>query len=67
MNKIVRPNYLCNYEESLIVVASEIEDIRGIHLDINALSEQLQLILKSIKCRCGDNDIIENIIPQVFL
>ena len=49
MNKIGRLNYLSNYEESLIVAASDIEYDHGIPLDIHARLENFQSVFKSVK------------------
>ena len=66
MNKIGRPTYLSNENEYLIVSASGIEGGYGLPLDSNYLLEQLQRIIKDVKCWCGDNDILKNATPQLF-
>ena len=67
MNKIVLPTYLSNDKESLIFSHDEIEVVHGILLDSNYLLEQLQCVIKAVKLWCGDNNILNNDIPQVFL
>ena len=67
MNKIGRPTYLSNDKEYLIVAADDIEGGHGPPLDSNYLSEQLQQAIKAVKCWCGDNYILKNTAPQVFL
>ena len=67
MNKIGRPTYLSNDMESLIVVAAEIEGGHGLPLESNFILGQLQCVIKAVKLLCGDNDIINNATPQLFM
>ena len=51
-----------------MIVATD--DIGGGHhltLDINSILEQLQRVIKAVKFWCGDNEILNNATPQVFL
>ena len=66
MNKVGRPTYLSNDKESLIVSYHDIEGGSGLPLDINSPSEQLQLVTKAVKFLCVNNDILNNVTPQVF-
>ena len=66
MHKIGCPTYLSNDKESLIVSATEIEGGHGLPLDSNSLLDQLQCVIKAVKCWCGDNEILNNATPQVF-
>ena len=66
MNKIVRSTYLSNDKDSLIVEDAEIEGGRGLPLDINYLLDQFQPVINDVKLWCGDNDILNNVTPQVF-
>ena len=67
MIKIVRPTYLSNDKYSLIVAAANIEGGHGLPLDHNYILDQLQLVIKAVKFWCGDNHIINNVTPQLFL
>ena len=67
MNKIFRPNYLSNDKEYLLFVDDEIERGYGLSLDSNSLLYQLEHVVKAIKFGCGDNEILNNITPKVFL
>ena len=41
----------------MIVESDEIEGFHRLPLESNAISEQLQRVVKTIKCRCDDNNI----------
>ena len=66
MNKIGRPTYLSNENESLIVAAADMEGDHVLLVDINFLLEQLQHVIKAIKFWCDNNDIIDSVTPQVL-
>ena len=66
MNKIGRPNYLSNDKDYLIVADAEIEGDHVLPLEINYILEQLQRIINYVKLWYADNDIINNVTPQVF-
>ena len=42
-----------------MVAESEIEGVYGLPLDIHALLEKFQCIVKAAKCRRGDDDILQ--------
>ena len=67
MNEIVRPTYLSNTKEYFIVTATNIEGGHCLPLESSYLLDQLQCIIKAIKCWCGYIDILKNVNPQVFL
>ena len=67
INKIGLPTYRSNEKEYLIVAAAEIEGGRGLPLESNSIFKQLQRIIKAAKCWCGDNEIIKNSTPQLFM
>ena len=67
MNKIGCPTYVINDNESLIVADNYIEGGHGLPLDSNSILEQLKFFIKSVKLWCGDNYILKNSTPQVFL
>ena len=67
MNKIGHPTYLSNDKESLIVAAAEIEGGHGLPLDSNSILDQLKHLIKAVKWWCVDNEIINDVTPQVFL
>ena len=50
MNKTDRPTYLGNVKEYLIVTADKIEGGQGLPLGSSYLLDQLQWIIKAIKC-----------------
>ena len=66
MNKIGIPTYLGNKKESLRVADDKIEGGNVIPLYSNSMFDQLQLVIKTVKLWCGDNEIIKNFTPQVF-
>ena len=66
MNKIGRPTYLSNDKESCIVAADENGGGCVLPLDSNYIMYQLQHVIKGVRFWCGDNDILNNITPQVF-
>ena len=59
MNKISRPTYLSNNDDSLIDKEDGIEGGHGLSLDSHALLEQLQNISKAVKFWCGNNYILQ--------
>ena len=67
MNKIGRPTYLSNEKESLTVVAADIEGAHVLTMDSNYLLYLLQRVIKAVNCWCGDNYILNNVTPQVFM
>ena len=66
MNKIVRPTYLSNKKDSLIIAYDAIEGGHGITLDSNYIWGQLKRVIKAVKFWCGNNYTLNNITPQVF-
>ena len=67
MNKTVHHTYLSNYKQSFMFASADIDVCNGLTLDNNYLLQQLQNVIKSFNCQCGDNNIIKNVTPQVFL
>ena len=66
MNKIGLPTYFSNGEEYLIVSVDDIEGGNLLPLDINFTWEQFQPVIKSVKFWYYNNDILNNVTPQVF-
>ena len=50
-NKVGRPNYLSLDEESLVVVAADIEGAHGLPINTFSISYELQFVLASVKAR----------------
>ena len=67
MNKIGLLTYLSNDKESLIVAADDIEGGNGLIMDIIYILDLWQIVKKSVKCWCGDNEILNTVTPQVFM
>ena len=67
MKKTGRPTYLINEKLSLIFSDADIEGGHGLPLGSNYLLGQFHHAIKSVKCWCGDNDILNYFTPQVFL
>ena len=65
-NKIGCLTYLSNDKESLIVAYADIEGGRGLTLYISYILGGLHHVIKAANFWCGDNDIINNVTPQLF-
>ena len=46
--KVGRPTYLNSYEEALVFVLADIEGDHGVHIGVNKLGSELQLIIKLV-------------------
>ena len=46
-------------------MSAKIEDGHGLTLEINSILEQFQRAIKAFKLLCGNNDILNNVTPQV--
>ena len=53
--------------ESLIVQAADIEGVHGLPLESNSLLGKFQCVIKAFNFGCGNNDILNNVTPQVFM
>ena len=51
--------YLNEDKESLVISTADIWGVHGIPFDFHGVAIQLQKIVKTVKSRCGDNDILE--------
>ena len=67
MNETGLPTYLINDKDFLIVAASDIQVGHGLVLDSNYILEHLERVIKAYNFWCGDDYIINNFTPQLFL
>ena len=59
MKKQVNKIYLNEEEESLVISSINSEVDHGLPFDCCVVAKQLHNIFKSVKYRCGDNDVQE--------
>ena len=62
--KAGRRTYPNEGEESLVIVSADIEGGHGLPLDCRGVTNQLQNVVKAVKYRWGDNDILEKYIEE---